>query len=145
MLKAIDPLLTPDLLYVLAAMGHGDEIAVVDANYPAQSAGPDVVRLDADATRALDAVLSVLPLDTFVAEPCWLMEVVGAAPGDPEPPIFADFRAVIARREGPRVKLASLERFAFYERARRCFAIVATGERRLYGCVILKKGIIAPD
>jgi L-fucose mutarotase/ribose pyranase (RbsD/FucU family) len=94
MLKAIDPLLTPDLLYVLAAMGHGDEIAIVDANYPAQSAGPDVVRLDAaDATRALDAVLSVLPLDTFVAEPCWLMEVVGAAAGDAEPAIFAEFRA----------------------------------------------------
>ncbi len=78
MLKAIDPLLTPDLLYVLRAMGHGDEIAIVDANYPAQSAGPDVVRLDAaDATRTLDAVLSVLPLDTFVAEACWRMEVVG--------------------------------------------------------------------
>jgi L-fucose mutarotase len=146
MLKAIDPLLTPDLLYVLAAMGHGDEIAIVDANYPAQSAGPDVVRLDAaDATRALDAVLSVLPLDTFVAEPCWLMEVVAAAAGDAEPAIFAEFRAVIARREGPRFKLASLERFAFYERARRCFAIVATGERRLYGNVILKKGVIPPN
>ncbi len=145
MLKSIDPLLTPDLLYVLAAMGHGDEIAIVDANYPAQSAGPDVVRLDAaDATRALDAVLSVLPLDTFVAEPCWLMAVVGAAAGAAEPPIFAEFRAVVARREGPRFKLGSLERFAFYERARRCFAIVATGEGRLYGNIILTKGVVAP-
>jgi L-fucose mutarotase len=146
MLKAIDPLLSPDLLYVLQAMGHGDEIAIVDANYPAQSAGPDVVRLDAaDATRALDAVLSLLPLDTFVPEACWRMEVVGAAGGDREPPIFAEFRAVIAEREGPEFKLGSLERFAFYERARRCFAIVATGERRLYGNVILKKGVVPPD
>ncbi len=143
MLKAIDPLLTPDLLYVLRSMGHGDEIAIVDANYPAQSTGPDVVRLDAaDATRTLDAVLSVLPLDTFVDEACWRMEVVGEA--DAEQPIFAEFRAVIAKREGPRFKLGSLERFAFYERARRCFAIVATGERRLYGNVILQKGVIPP-
>jgi L-fucose mutarotase len=145
MLKAIDPLLSADLLYVLQAMGHGDEIAIVDANYPANSAGPDVVRLDADATRALDAVLSLLPLDTFVAEACWRMEVVGAAAADPEPPIFAEFRAVIAKREGAQFKLGSLERFAFYERARHCFAIVATGERRLYGNVILKKGIVPPD
>ena len=144
MLKSIDPLLSPDLLYVLRAMGHGDEIAVVDANYPAQSAGPEVVRLDAaDATRALDAVLSVLPLDTFVAEACWRMEVVGDA--DAEQPIFAEFRAVLAKREGPEFKLGRLERFAFYERARHCFAIVATGERRLYGNVILKKGIVPPD
>ncbi|MGD0641522.1 MAG: RbsD/FucU domain-containing protein [Roseiarcus sp.] len=143
MLKALDPLLNPDLLYILRAMGHGDEIAIVDANYPAQSAGPDVVRLDAvDATRALDAVLSVLPLDTFVPEACWRMEVVGDAAA--EQPIFAEFRAVIARREGPQFKLGSLERFAFYERAARCFAVVATGERRLYGNVILKKGVVPP-
>ena len=143
MLKAIDPLLSADLLYVLQAMGHGDEIAIVDANYPANSAGPDVVRLDADATRALDAVLSLLPLDTFVAEACWRMEVAGEA--DAEQPIFAAFRAIVARREGPQFKIGSLERFAFYERARHCFAIVATGERRLYGNVILKKGIVPPD
>ncbi len=143
MLKAIDPLLNPDLLYVLRAMGHGDEIVIVDANYPAQSAGPDVIRLDAvDATRALDAVLSVMPLDTFVDEACWRMEVVGDAESDE--PIFAEFRAVIAKREGPRFKLGRLERFAFYERARHCFAVIATGERRLYGNVILKKGIIPP-
>ncbi len=144
MLKAIDPLLTPDLLYILRAMGHGDEIAIVDANYPAQSAGPDVVRLDAaGATRALDAVLSVLPLDTFVAEACWRMQVAGEA--DAELPIFAEFRAIVARREGPQFKIGSLERFAFYERARRCFAIVATGERRFYGNIILTKGVLPPD
>jgi L-fucose mutarotase len=144
MLKAIDPLLNPDLLYTLRAMGHGDEIAIVDANFPADSTGPDVIRLDAvDAPRALDAVLSVMPLDTFVPEACWRMEVVGDAAA--EQPIFSEFRAVIARREGASFKLASLERFAFYERASECYAIVATGERRLYGNVILKKGVIAPS
>lgn len=144
MLKAIDPLLTPDLLYALRAMGHGDEIAIVDANYPAQSAGLDVIRLDAaDAPRALDAVLSVMPLDTFVPEACWRMEVVGEP--DADLPVFAEFRDVIARREGPQFKLARLERFAFYERASRCFAIVATGERRFYGNIILKMGVIPPE
>ncbi|HEY1940557.1 MAG TPA: RbsD/FucU domain-containing protein [Roseiarcus sp.] len=143
MLKAIDPLLTPELLYALRAMGHGDEIAIVDANYPAQSAGPDVIRLDAvDATRALEAVLSVMPLDTFVPEACWRMEVVGQP--NAEQPIFAEFRDVIARREGPQFKLASLERFAFYERASECFAIIATGERRFYGNIILTKGVVPP-
>ena len=143
MLKSIDPLLGPDLLYVLQAMGHGDELTIVDANYPAQSAGPDVIRLDVDATRTLDAVLSVLPLDTFVPEACWRMQV--ADHPDQEEPIFGEFRAIIARREGPQFKLASLERFAFYERARHSFAILATSERRLYGNVILKKGVIRPE
>jgi L-fucose mutarotase len=144
MLKAIDPLLNPDLLYTLRAMGHGDEIAIVDANFPADSTGPDVIRLDAvEAPRALDAILSVMPLDTFVPEACWRMEVVGDAAA--EHPIFAEFRAVIAEREGANFKLASLERFAFYERASECNAIVVTGERRLYGNVILKKGVIAPS
>ena len=144
MLKNLDPLLTPDLLQVLRAMGHGDEVVLVDANYPAESAGPQVVRLDGiETTRVLDAVLSVMPLDDFVPEACWRMEVVGAAGS--EEPIFEEFRAIIAKREGAKFKLASLERFAFYERARGCFAVVATGERRLYGNIILKKGIVRPE
>jgi len=143
MLKTIDPLLGPDLLYVMRAMGHGDELAIVDANYPAYPAGPEVVRIDVDAVRALDAILSLFPLDTFVPEACWRMQVVDHP--NQEEPIFAEFRSVIAKREGPQFKLGSLERFAFYERARRCFAIVATGERRLYGNVILKKGVVPPD
>jgi L-fucose mutarotase len=143
MLKTLDPILTPDLLQVLRAMGHGDEIVVVDANYPAESAGPQVVRLDGvDATRALDAILSLMPLDEFVPEACWRMQVVGAPDG--EQPIFDEFRKIIANREGSKFKLASLERYAFYGRARECFAVVATGERRLYGNIILKKGIVRP-
>ena len=143
MLKNLDPLLTPDLLQALRAMGHGDDIAIVDANFPAESSGPPVVRLDGiEATRVLDAILSVMPLDDFVPEAAWRMEVVG----DPqaEQPIFDEFRKIIAAREGASFKLASFERFKFYDVASNAFAIVATGERRLYGNVILKKGVVRP-
>ncbi|MBV8565324.1 MAG: hypothetical protein JO366_03440 [Methylobacteriaceae bacterium] len=144
MLKGIDPILSPDLLRVLRAMGHGDEIAIVDANYPAEGAGPEIVRLDGiPATRVLDAVLALMPLDEFVPDACWRMEVVGDA--RKEEPIFEEFRAIIARREGGNFRLASLERFKFYDRANAAFAMVATGERRLYGNIILKKGIIRPE
>jgi L-fucose mutarotase len=144
MLKGIDPLLSPDLLAILRGMGHGDEIAIVDANFPAESSARRLVRLDGvSATAALDAVLSVMPLDTFVPEAAWRMEVVGAP--DAEEPIFAAFRDILEQREGPDMRLGPLERFAFYERARTAFAIVATGEARLYGNIILKKGIIRPS
>ena len=144
MLKGIDPLLSPDLLALLRAMGHGDEIAIVDANFPAASSARRLVRLDGvSATAALDAILSVMPLDEFVPEAAWRMEVVDAP--DAEQPIFADFRGILARREGLDTLLSSLERFAFYERARTAYAIVATGEARLYGNIILKKGIIRPS
>src|SRR5579862_6291769 len=129
MLKGLDPLLSPDLLYALRAMGHGDELTIADGNYPASSAGPETVRLEAaNATMALDAILSVMPLDDFVPEACWTMSPVEK--GVEEPPIFAEFRAVIGRREGEKFKLAALERFEFYARAKQSFAIVATGERR---------------
>lgn len=141
MLKNIDPLLSPDLLMVLRAMGHGDDIAIVDANFPAASMAKRLVRLDGlSATTVLDAVLSVMPLDDFVPQAAWRMEVVGDAGA--EQPIFEEFRGIVARREGPRFRLAALERFAFYERAKAAFAIVSTGETRLYGNVILKKGVI---
>jgi L-fucose mutarotase len=144
MLKNIDPLLTPDLLYVLRAMGHGDEIVIVDANYPAESAGPQVVRLDAlSATQAMDIILTVMPLDAYVPDACVRMEVVGKP--SKEQPIFDEFRALLAKHEGSNFKLHKLERYKFYERSRQCFAIVATGERRLYGNVILKKGVITPE
>ena len=141
MLKGLDPLLTPDLLAALRAMGHGDEIALVDGNYPAASAGPRVVRLDGVPVDAVaNAVLSVLPLDDFVPEAAWCMAVVG----DPEAdtPIFGAFRDAIARHEGSAFALHKLERFAFYARVAGCFAVVATGERRLYGNLILKKGVV---
>ncbi len=144
MLKNTDPLLNPDLLYILAAMGHGDEIAIVDANFPAESMGERTVRLDGvNATRALDAVLTVLPLDDFVERPAAVMQVVGDA--DAEPETVREFKATAAAAEGRTVEFEAVERFAFYDRTREAFAVVATGERRLYGNVILVKGIVRPD
>jgi len=143
MLKGLNPILSPELLHALRSMGHGDDIAVVDANFPADSMAQRLVRLDGlPVTAVTDAILSVMPLDTFVPEAAWRMEVVG----DPaaEQPIFAEFREILARREGPQFRLASLDRFAFYERAKAAYAIVATGEARIYGNIILKKGVVAP-
>ena len=144
MLKNLDPLLTPELLSALRAMGHGDEMAIVDANYPAVSSGVPVIRLDAaSTTQTLGAVLSVLPLDEF--EPCaaFHMQVVGNPAG--EQPIFQEFRELLKRHEPQVWQLGSIERFAFYARVKRCFAVIATGERRLYGNIILKKGIVRPQ
>ena len=143
MLKNIPPILSPDLLHALRAMGHGDEIAIVDANYPAQSAGPPVIRLDGLlATDVADAVLSLMPLDDFVDEQAFAMEVVGN-PRKREQ-THREFDKLVKKHE-PAMKLALLERFAFYARAAEAFVIVQTGERRLYGNILLKKGVIRPD
>ncbi|WP_423066547.1 RbsD/FucU family protein [Devosia sp. CN2-171] len=143
MLKGIPPILGPDLLYVLRAMGHGDEIAIVDANFPGDSSGPQLIRLDGlSATDVLDAVLTLMPLDTFVDDQAFGMEVVG----DPKKreATHKEFDKLIKKHE-PGMKLSMLERFAFYERVHGAFAIIQTGERRLYGNVLLKKGIVRPD
>jgi len=142
MLKNIPPLLGPDLLGILRAMGHGDEIAIVDANYPADSAGPVLVRLDGiSATDVLDAILTVMPLDDFVDDAAFCMQVVGN-PSQREPVMDA-FESIIRKHE-PKIGLASLERFAFYDRVKQGYAIIQTGERRLYGNILLKKGIVRP-
>lgn len=143
MLKNIDPVLSPELLYTLRAMGHGDEIAIVDANYPADNAGNRVIRADGlSATQLLDAILSVMPLDEFVAEAAWRPQL----PADPakELPVHADFAAVIARHETGKIALHALAPAAFYEKANNACAMVASGERRLYGNIVLKKGVIHP-
>ena len=143
MLKGLDPLLNADLLHVLRSMGHGDDLVIVDANFPAASMGRRVVALDGvSATRALEAVLSVMPLDDFVDEPCARMQVVDDPDAVPES--CQEFQAIIDRAEGGRFRLAAIERFAFYERARQAFALVRTGETRLYGNVLLKMGVVRP-
>jgi L-fucose mutarotase len=137
MLIGLNPLLSPDLLHALAAMGHGDEIAIVDSNFPATSCAQRLIRMDGiSATATLDAVLSLLPLDSFVEHSAHVMQVVGDAKAVPE--AVAEFTAIV----GARGSVGGLERFAFYERAKRCFAIVHTGEGRLYGNIILTKGVI---
>jgi len=141
MLLNIPSILSPDLLHALRAMGHGDEITIADANFPAESLGPRCIRLDGiDATATLRAILTVMPLDTFVDDPALAMSVVG----DPEavPDAVKDFQSIIDTvADAPR-QIQSLERFAFYDRARTSFAVVQTGETRLYGNLILKKGVI---
>jgi L-fucose mutarotase len=143
MLKGLDPLLGADLLHALRSMGHGDDLVIVDANFPAATMGRRVIPMDGvSATRALEAVLSVMPLDDFVDEPCARMQVVDDPDAVPE--ICKEFQAIIDRAEGKRFRLAAIERFAFYERARQAFAVVATGETRLYGNVLLKMGVVRP-
>jgi L-fucose mutarotase len=143
LLKGIPSILGPDLLHVLRAMGHGDEIAIVDANYPAENAGPTVIRLDGlSASTVLDAILTVMPLDTFVEEQAIGMEVVGDAKKREQ--THKDFDKLVKQYE-PAMKLTLIERFAFYDRVRGAYAIVQTGERRLYGNILLKKGIIRPQ
>ncbi|MDO8249053.1 MAG: RbsD/FucU domain-containing protein [Rhodoferax sp.] len=141
MLKGLSPLLSPDLLHVLASMGHGDEIVLADANFPSATHAKRLVRLPGvPAPDVLDAVLSVMPLDTFVPQAALTMQVVGDSSAVPE--VVAEFNAVL-QKQGC-LATASLERFAFYERAAQAFAVVATGETRIYGNILLKKGVVSP-
>ena len=140
MLKGLSPLLSPDLLHVLASMGHGDEIVLADANFPAATHAKRLIRLPgASAPAVLDAVLAVLPLDSFVTHAALTMQVVGDASS--VPPAVAEFNSLL--RQHGHAEAASLERFAFYERAAQAFAVVATGEGRIYGNILLKKGVLA--
>ncbi|MFC0401153.1 RbsD/FucU family protein [Paraburkholderia rhizosphaerae] len=150
MLKNVDPLLNADVLYALRAMGHGDELIICDANFPADSVARATVlgkllRIDgADAPRAVRAVLSVLPLDTFVDDPALRMEVVGEP--NTIPAVQREAQAEVDSAEGRNVPFHSIERFAFYERARKAYCVIATGEQRGYGCFVFKKGVmLAPD
>ena len=141
MLKGVDPLLGPELLAILRAMGHGDEIVVADANFPSAALAQRLVRADGiDALRMLQAILSVMPLDDF-APAAFRMTVVGKP--KEVPPIAHEFQKLL-RKVGEKRPVEALERNAFYERARGAFAVVATGETRLYGNLILKKGVIRP-
>lgn len=141
MLKGVHPLLTADLLRALRAMGHGDEIAIVDANFPAASLGPPVVDLaGAAAPEALAAILTLFPVDALAVPAAFTMTVVGDAAAVPE--TVADFAAVFTEHELADCEIGQLERHAFYERARRAFAIVRTGELRPYGNILLVKGVL---
>lgn len=141
MLKRLSPLHTPDLLHTLASMGHGDDIAVVDGNFPAVSMAQRLVRLDGvTAPAALEAVLQLLPLDSFVDDPALRMEVVGNPAELPE--IQHEFQRIVDAQEGRHLPLKGIERFAFYERAKKAYAIVSTSDVRPYGCILLKKGVI---
>lgn len=141
MLHNIPAILSPDLLHTLRAMGHGDEIVIADANFPGTALANRCHRLDGiPATEVLEVVLSVMPLDNFVPDPALVMEVVGDPAAVPD--IVSEFQGIVTRTADAPAELRRLERFAFYERAKAGFAIVQTGETRVYGNIILKKGII---
>lgn len=146
MLKNIDPLLSADLLQILDAMGHGDEVAFVDRNFPAQSialetmSGQLIIDKGVDSTRMARAIFSVFPLDTFVPEPILRMEKDGAP--DEVLAVHGDILAEAQRAESFDVKMGSLERQTFYAAAKAAYAVVQTGETRPYACFLLKKGVI---
>jgi L-fucose mutarotase len=149
MLKGIDNRLNADVLYVLRAMGHGDMLVIGDTNFPSDSIAQETVHGELlrmenlTAAEAVEAVLSVLPLDTFVDDFAGRMEIVG----EPAtvPPVQAEVQAAIDAAEGRPRPMVGIERFAFYDKAREAYAVIQTGERRFYGCFIFRKGVIPPE
>ncbi|HYM98632.1 MAG TPA: RbsD/FucU family protein [Aestuariivirgaceae bacterium] len=149
MLKSIDPILNADVLFALRAMGHGDDLVICDTNFPADSVARQTIlgrllRLDGvNAPRAARAILSVMPLDSFVDKPALRMEVVGKP--NEIPAIQMEVQKEIDAAEGRIWPMGSIERLAFYELAKKAYCVVQTGERRFYGCFVFKKGVIPPD
>ncbi len=149
MLKGIDPILNADILYALRSMGHGDDLIIADANFPSDAVARQtgfgrLLRMDcASAGRAARAILSVLPLDSFVEHPALRMEIVDKP--DDVPPVQAEVQEAIDAAEGKSLPMGSVERFAFYDLAKKSYCVIQTGERRFYGCFVFKKGVIAPE
>lgn len=149
MLKGINPLLNADVLYALRAMGHGDDLIIADTNFPSDSVALQtrlghLLRIDnTTAAEAAAAVLSVMPLDSFVDDSAARMEIVGSP--DEVPPVQQEVQAVIDAAEGKPWPMLPIERYAFYERAKQAYCVIQTGERRFYGCIAFRKGVIPPD
>jgi len=146
MLNGIHPLLNADVLYALRAMGHGDDLIIADTNFPSDSVAREttlgeVLRIDRPAAEVVQAVLSHYPIDTFVDDAVARMEVVG------EPttilPVMEEVQAEVSAVGGP--TMITIERYAFYERAKQAYAVIQTGERRFYGCFAFRKGVVPPD
>ncbi|MDA7592464.1 ribose ABC transporter [Rhodobacteraceae bacterium] len=147
MLKGIDPLLNADVLCVLRAMGHGDDLIITDTNFPSDSVARQTVygsllRIDASAADVVQAVLSLMPIDTFVDDAAARMEVVD----EPKTilPVMSEVQDKVSAVDGPN-RMLPIERFSFYDRAKKAYAIIQTGERRFYGCFAFRKGVIGPD
>ncbi len=149
MLKGIDPRLNADVLYALRAMGHGDALVVADTNFPSDSVAQSTVHGELlrmenlTCAQAMEAILSVFPLDTFVDDFAGRMEVVDAP--DAIPDVQAEVQAEIDKAEGRPRPMIGIERFDFYDRARESYAVIQTGERRFYGCFLIRKGVIGPE
>ena len=146
MLKGIPKILSPELLKVLCEMGHSDRIVIGDGNFPAETMGKNakVIRYDGqDIPALLDAILTVFPLDTYVDTPVCLMELMDRDKGRVETPIWDEYKAIVARHDDRGADaVGTIERFAFYEEAKKCYAVIATGESAIYANVILQKGVV---
>lgn len=141
MLKGINPIISPELLKMLCEMGHGDEIVIADANFPAVTCAKRLVRADGHSgTDMLEAILSLFPLDKAVEKNAYLMAV--PEKNVPDPPIWKEYEDIMKKYEMENVKLAQLERYEFYDRAKNAFAVVQTGEKALYANIVLKKGTL---
>ena len=139
MLLNIPKIISPELLKVLCEMGHGDEIVIADANYPAETNGKRVVRADGlGGVQLLNAILQLIPLDTYAKENFLLMETTN---GDPTPEIWEEYKKVASEID-PNLKVGFLSRQEFYDRSKSAYAIIATGEEAVYANIILKKGVI---
>jgi len=148
MLKRISPLLNADVLHALAAMGHGDDLVIADANFPAdalarQTALGRLLRIDAPSAAVVKAVLSLYPLDSFVDDAAARMEIVGRP--DEIAPVQREVQKEIDAAEGKPWPMVGIERYAFYERAKNAYCVIQTGELRFYGCFAFRKGVIAPE
>lgn len=144
MLKGIPPILSPELLKALCEMGHGDELIIADGNFPSESIGKNAIVVRADghgAAEILEAVMQLIPLDAYVEAPVALMEIV---PGDtcPTPQIWSRYEEILRCAEPGHCRIEKMERFAFYERAKKAYLIIATGETAIYANVLLKKGVV---
>lgn len=149
MLKGISPLLNADVLHALKAMGHGDTLIISDTNFPSDSVARQtrlgtLLRIDnVTAAEAIGAILSLMPLDTFIDDAACRMEIVGNP--DEIPPVQREVQAAIDKAEGKHWPMVGIERYAFYEKAKQAYCVIQTGERRFYGCFALTKGVIPPD
>ena len=143
MLKGIPARISPELMYALMKMGHGDELVLADGNFPADSIARRIVRADGlSVPEVLEAVLQFFPLDPYAEAAAFVMQPV---PGDPpKPPVWKKFKQLLDAAEGKNVELKQVERFAFYEQAKQAYAVVATSETALYANLILKKGVVVP-
>ena len=146
MLKGIPKILSPELLKVLAEMGHSDRIVIGDGNFPAESMGRDciVIRCDGHGIpELLDAILTVFPLDTYTDKPVSLMALMDRDVGRVATPIWDEYKAIVAKHDERGAEaVGEIERFAFYEEAKKCYAIVSTGESAIYANLILQKGVV---
>ena len=146
MLKGIPKILSPELLKVLCEMGHSDRICIADGNFPAETMGKDAIVVRADGhsvPELLDAILTVFPLDTYVEKPVLLMQLMDCDVGKIATPIWDEYRAIVGKHDERGAEaIGNIDRFDFYDEAKKCYAIIATGESAVYANVMLQKGVV---